>query len=72
MSDSSYSCGMSDLDDLADMEMIMQQVRYEQSLQEQKVESSHCRNYIYHKCDIDEARLMADYFGDNQKYPESY
>nr|GEW43744.1 hypothetical protein [Tanacetum cinerariifolium] len=58
MSDS--SAGMSDLDDIDDMEMIMQQLRYEQSLQEQEVESSNRRNYIYRECDVAEERLMAD------------
>ncbi|GKC28955.1 ALP1-like protein isoform X1 [Tanacetum coccineum] len=38
MSDSTG--GMTDLDDIDDMEMIMQQLRYEQSLQEQEAESS--------------------------------
>ncbi|GKD42470.1 ALP1-like protein [Tanacetum coccineum] len=70
MSDSTV--GMSDLDDIDDMEMIMQQLRYEQSLQEQEAESSNRRNYIYRERDVAEERLMADYFGDNPKYPASY
>ncbi|GKD21987.1 ALP1-like protein [Tanacetum coccineum] len=61
MSDSTG--GMNDLDDMEDMEMIMQQLRYEQSLQEQEAESLNRRNYIYRERDIAEERLMADYFG---------
>ncbi|GKE87329.1 ALP1-like protein isoform X1 [Tanacetum coccineum] len=66
----SYSTdGMFDLDDIDDIEMIMQQLRYEQSLQEQEAGSSNRRNYIYCERDIAKERLMADYFGDNPKYP---
>ncbi|GJR42516.1 ALP1-like protein isoform X1 [Tanacetum coccineum] len=66
MSDS--SAGMSDPDDIDDMKMIMQQFRYEQSLQEQEAESSNRRNYIYRERDVAEEHLMEDYFGD-KKYP---
>ncbi|GJV54699.1 hypothetical protein Tco_1455704 [Tanacetum coccineum] len=52
MSDSTG--GMNDLDDMEDMEMIMQQLWYEQSLQEQEAESSNRRNYIYRERDIAE------------------
>ncbi|GKE00622.1 hypothetical protein Tco_1388605, partial [Tanacetum coccineum] len=63
----SYSTdGMFDLDDIDDIEMIMQQLRYEQSLQEQEAGSSNRRNYIYCERDIAKERLMADYFGDNR------
>ncbi|GKE62750.1 hypothetical protein Tco_1513117 [Tanacetum coccineum] len=70
MSDS--TSGMINLDDMDDMEMIMQQLRYEQSLQEQEDESSNRRNYIYRERDVAEERLMADYFGDHLKYPTYY
>ncbi|GJZ75260.1 hypothetical protein Tco_0639725 [Tanacetum coccineum] len=52
MSDS--SAGVSDLDDIYDMEVIMQQLRYEQSLQEEEAESSNHRNYIYRERDVAE------------------
>nr|GEU70650.1 hypothetical protein [Tanacetum cinerariifolium] len=38
---SDLTSGMTDLDDMEDIEMIMQQLQYEQSLQEQESESSH-------------------------------
>ncbi|GKF60726.1 hypothetical protein Tco_0177512 [Tanacetum coccineum] len=52
--------GMTDLDDMEDIEMIMQ-LQHDQSLQEQEAESSHCHNYIYRERDLAEERLMADY-----------
>ncbi|GJZ45106.1 ALP1-like protein [Tanacetum coccineum] len=67
-----FNNGMSDLDDMEDMEMIRQQLRYEQSLQEQEAESSNRRNYIYREHDVAEERLMADYFGDHPKYLAYY
>ncbi|GKD69839.1 hypothetical protein Tco_1323929 [Tanacetum coccineum] len=70
MSDSTG--GMTDLNDIDDMEMIMQKLRYEQSLQEQEAESSNRRNYIYRERDVVEERLMTDYFGDHPKYPTYY
>ncbi|GJZ67962.1 ALP1-like protein [Tanacetum coccineum] len=60
--------GMSDLNDMDDIEMIMQQLKYEQE-QEQASESSHRRNYIYREREDVEERLMADYFGAYPKYP---
>ncbi|GKA53992.1 hypothetical protein Tco_0752941 [Tanacetum coccineum] len=57
MSDS--TSGMTDLD-IDDMEMIMQQLRYEQLLQEQEAESSNHRNYIYRERDLVGESLMAD------------
>ncbi|GJW76509.1 hypothetical protein Tco_0138191 [Tanacetum coccineum] len=59
MSDSTG--GMTNLADMEDIEMIMQQLQYEQSLQEQEAESSHLRNYIYRERDLAEENLMADY-----------
>ncbi|GKE40860.1 ALP1-like protein isoform X1 [Tanacetum coccineum] len=67
MSDSTG--GMTDLDDMEDIEMIMQKIQYEQSLQEQEAESSHRSNFIYRERDLAEERLMADYFGAHPKYP---
>ncbi|GJW01534.1 hypothetical protein Tco_1556785 [Tanacetum coccineum] len=63
MSDSTG--GMSDLDDMDNIKMIMQQL---QSEQEQAAESSHHRNYIYREREDAEERLMADYFGAHPKY----
>ncbi|GJX96557.1 RNA-directed DNA polymerase, eukaryota [Tanacetum coccineum] len=63
--------GMSDLDDMDDIEMIMQQLQYEQE-QEQAAKSSHRRNYIYREREDAEERLMADYFGAHPKYPLYY
>ncbi|GKB84524.1 AMP-dependent synthetase/ligase [Tanacetum coccineum] len=60
---------MTDFDDIKDMEMIMQQLRYEQ---EQEAESSHRRNYIYREREEAEERLMAYYFGAHPKYPSYY
>ncbi|GJU14338.1 uncharacterized WD repeat-containing protein-like protein isoform X2 [Tanacetum coccineum] len=70
MSDSSGG-GLSDLDDINDLEMIMQQVQSEQE-QEEAAERVRYRNYIYRqRLDVAE-RLMADYFGPNPKYPLYY
>ncbi|GKA80965.1 phospholipase-like protein, partial [Tanacetum coccineum] len=63
MSDSTGN--MTDLDDMDDMEMIMQQLRYEKSLQKQEAESLNRCNYIYRERDVAKERLMADYFGDH-------
>ncbi|GKC85177.1 hypothetical protein Tco_1140894, partial [Tanacetum coccineum] len=52
MSDSTG--GMTDLDDMKDIEMIMQKIQYEQSLQEQEAESSHRSNFIYRERDLAE------------------
>ncbi|GJW70263.1 ALP1-like protein [Tanacetum coccineum] len=60
--------GMSDLNDMDDIEMIMQQLKYEQE-QEQASESPHRRNYIYCEREDAEERMMADYFGAYPKYP---
>nr|GEX71093.1 hypothetical protein [Tanacetum cinerariifolium] len=54
MSDSSGG-GLSDLDDIDDLEMIMQQ--------EEEAERVRQRNYTYQECLDAEERLMADYFG---------
>ncbi|GKA44056.1 putative reverse transcriptase domain-containing protein [Tanacetum coccineum] len=70
MSDSSGG-GLSDLDDINDLEMIMQQVQAEQE-QEEEVERVRHRNYIYRDRLDAEERLMADYFGPNPKYPKYY
>ncbi|GJV52669.1 hypothetical protein Tco_1448410 [Tanacetum coccineum] len=67
MSDSTG--GITDLDDMEDIEMIMQQLQYEQ---EQEAESSHRRNYIYREHEQAEERLMADYFDAHLKYLSYY
>nr|GEX45295.1 hypothetical protein [Tanacetum cinerariifolium] len=59
----------SDVDDFDDLEMIMQQV---QSEQQQEAEWVRHQNYIYQERLDAEARLMADYFGPHQKYPDYY
>nr|GFB83254.1 hypothetical protein [Tanacetum cinerariifolium] len=58
---SDLTSGMSDLDDIDDTEMIMQQLQSEQE-QEQAVKGSHRRNYIYRERLDAEERLMADYY----------
>ncbi|GKD62160.1 ALP1-like protein [Tanacetum coccineum] len=69
MSNSTYS-NTSDLDD---MELIMQAIKHDQSLQQNEAESSRRRrNPINRERNIAEARLMTDYFGDYSKYPEYY
>ncbi|GKD51697.1 hypothetical protein Tco_1280673 [Tanacetum coccineum] len=67
MSDSSGG-GLSDLNDIDDLDMIMQQVQAEQE-QEQEAERVRHRNYIYRERIEAEERLKADYFGPNPKYP---
>nr|GEV50299.1 transposon protein [Tanacetum cinerariifolium] len=63
---------LSDVDDFDDLEMIIQQVQSEQQQQQQEAERVRHRNYIYQERLDAEARLMADYFGPHQKYPEYY
>nr|GEV60950.1 hypothetical protein [Tanacetum cinerariifolium] len=70
MSDSSGG-GLSDLDDIDNLEMIMQQVQAEQE-QEEEAERVRHRNYIYRKRLAAEERLIADYFVTNPKYPLYY
>ncbi|GKA10770.1 ALP1-like protein isoform X1 [Tanacetum coccineum] len=70
MSDSSGD-GMTDIDDMADIEMIMEQLQSEQE-QQQAAERVQHQNFIYRECLDAEERLMADYFGPNLKYPLYY
>nr|GFA74247.1 hypothetical protein [Tanacetum cinerariifolium] len=59
---SDLTSGMSNLDDIDDTEMIMQQLQSEQEQeQEQAAKGSHRRNYIYRERLDAEERLMADY-----------
>ncbi|GJY34336.1 hypothetical protein Tco_0418805 [Tanacetum coccineum] len=58
MSDSTG--GMTDLDDMEDIERIMQQIRYEESLQEQEAKSLNCRKYINCEHDIVEEHADVD------------
>ena len=69
MSDSSYS-GEIDLEDISKLEMILQEYELEQSLQQQEAEGSNRRRYIPREREVAEARLMADYFGDEPKYTD--
>nr|GEV96885.1 hypothetical protein [Tanacetum cinerariifolium] len=61
MNDLSYS-NTFDLDDMDDIELIMQAIKQDESLQQNEAESSRRpRNLIRHERDLAEARLMADY-----------
>ncbi|GJU43668.1 ALP1-like protein [Tanacetum coccineum] len=64
MSDSSFS-DLSDLDDIAEYEMIMEINNEDQD----EVEAVRMRRYINRERDVAEERLMADYFGPHPKYP---
>ncbi|GKC60015.1 hypothetical protein Tco_1087613 [Tanacetum coccineum] len=70
MSDSSSGV-TSDLNDMDDIEMIMQQLQSEQEL-EQAAESSNRRKYINRERLEAEEHLRADYFGAHPKYPDYY
>ncbi|GKE63749.1 ALP1-like protein, partial [Tanacetum coccineum] len=67
MSDSSFS-DSSDLDDIAEYEMIMEINNEDQD----EVEAVPMRTYINRERDVAEERLMADYFGPHPKYPAEY
>ncbi|GJY36165.1 ALP1-like protein [Tanacetum coccineum] len=67
MSDSSFS-DSSDLDDIAEYEMIMEINNEDQD----EVEAVRMRRYINRERDVAEERLMADYFGPHPKYPAEY
>ncbi|GKB15158.1 ALP1-like protein isoform X1 [Tanacetum coccineum] len=67
MSDSSFS-DSSDLDDIAEYEMIMVINNEDQD----EVEAVPMRTYINRERDVAEERLMADYFGPHPKYPAEY
>ncbi|GJR75983.1 RNA-directed DNA polymerase, eukaryota [Tanacetum coccineum] len=67
MSDSSFF-DSSDLDDIAEYEMIMEINNEDQD----EVEAVRMRRYINHERDVAEERLMADYFGSHPKYPAEY
>ncbi|GKB62749.1 hypothetical protein Tco_0918935 [Tanacetum coccineum] len=72
MNDSIYS-NTSDIDYMNDIELIMQAIKQDQSFQQNEAESScRTRKAINHERDLDEARLMADYFGEYPKYPDYY
>nr|GEV32885.1 protein ALP1-like isoform X1 [Tanacetum cinerariifolium] len=62
---------MTDIDDMEDIEMIMEQLQSEQE-QQQAAEWVQHRNFICRECLDVEDRLMADYFGPNPKYPLYY
>ncbi|GJZ21705.1 ALP1-like protein [Tanacetum coccineum] len=67
MSDSSFS-DSSDLNDIAEYEMIMEINNEDQD----EVEAVRMRRYINRERDVAEERLMADYFGPHPKYPAEY
>ncbi|GKD37948.1 ALP1-like protein isoform X1 [Tanacetum coccineum] len=67
MSDSSFS-DSSDLDDIAEYEMIMEINNEDQD----EVEAVRMRRYINRERDVAEERLMTDYFGPHPKYPAEY
>ncbi|GJS15676.1 hypothetical protein Tco_0410148 [Tanacetum coccineum] len=67
MSDSSFS-DSSDLDDIAEYEIIMEINNKDQD----KVEAVPMCTYINRERDVAEERLMADYFGPHPKYPVEY
>ncbi|GKA93028.1 putative nuclease HARBI1 isoform X2 [Tanacetum coccineum] len=67
MSDSSFS-DSSDLDDIAEYEMIIEINNEDQD----EVEAVRMRRYINRERDVAEERLMADYFGPHPKYPAEY
>ncbi|GKA36808.1 ALP1-like protein isoform X1 [Tanacetum coccineum] len=67
MSDSSFS-DSSDLDDIAEYEMIMEINNEDQD----EAEVVRMRRYINRECDVAKERLMADYFGPHPKYPAEY
>nr|GEY66451.1 hypothetical protein [Tanacetum cinerariifolium] len=70
MSDSSNYSNMSDLDDIADIDLVMQLINEDQQMQG---ESSHrSRKAINRERDMAEAQLMADHFGPSSKYPDYY
>ncbi|GKC27450.1 transcription elongation factor SPT6 [Tanacetum coccineum] len=70
MSDSSNYSNMSDLDDIADVDLVMQLINEDQQMQGESARGS--RKAINRERDMAEARLMADYFGPSPKYPDYY
>ncbi|GKD96081.1 hypothetical protein Tco_1379978, partial [Tanacetum coccineum] len=67
MSDSSFF-DSSDLDDIAEYEMIMEINNEDQD----EVEAVPMRTYINCERDVAEERLMTDYFGPHPKYTTEY
>nr|GEU90774.1 hypothetical protein [Tanacetum cinerariifolium] len=70
MGDSSKYSNISDLDDIADIDLVMQLINKEHQMQGES--SRRSRKAINRERDIAEARLMADYFGPSSKYPDYY
>nr|GEU61823.1 protein ALP1-like [Tanacetum cinerariifolium]GEY20291.1 protein ALP1-like [Tanacetum cinerariifolium] len=64
MSDSSNYSNMSDHDDIADIDLVMQLINEDQQMQGESLRSS--RKAINREHDMAEARLMADYVGPSQ------
>nr|GEU76531.1 transcription factor MYB106-like [Tanacetum cinerariifolium] len=61
---------MSDLDDIADIDLVMQLINEDQQMQGKS--SRRSRKAINQERDMAEARLIADYFGPSPKYPDYY
>ncbi|GJZ97623.1 ALP1-like protein [Tanacetum coccineum] len=70
MSDSSNYSNMSDLDDIADIDLVMQLINEDQQMEGES--SCRSRKVINRERDMAEARLMANYFGPSPKYPDYY
>nr|GEW26042.1 hypothetical protein [Tanacetum cinerariifolium] len=70
MSDSSNYSDISDLKNIAHIDLVMQLINEDQQMQGE----SSCRSSKAINCDRDiaEAQLMADYFGPSPKYPDYY
>nr|GFB69662.1 protein ALP1-like isoform X1 [Tanacetum cinerariifolium] len=70
MNDSLNYSDMSDLEDIADIDLIMQLINEDQQMQGES--SRRSRKAINHDRDIAEVGLMTDYFGPSPKYPDYY
>nr|GEW59230.1 hypothetical protein [Tanacetum cinerariifolium] len=70
MSDSSNYSSMSDLDDIADIDLVTQLINKDQQMHGES--SRHSHKTINRERDMAEAWLMADYFGPSSKYPDYY
>ncbi|GKG07026.1 hypothetical protein Tco_0329995, partial [Tanacetum coccineum] len=70
MSDSSNYSNMSDFDDIADIDLVMQLINEDQQMEGESSHRSHkAKNRERYMA---EAWLMADYFDPSPKYPDYY
>ena len=67
MSQSSYS-SVSDFGEITELEQMLAEFEREQSLQNEEAGPSKQRRYIPREREVAEARLLADYFGEQPKY----